>query len=81
MDNYAPSERFFAVDLIASAEIELDVLDEQLVGIEPNHSVASRPGEPLGVRQQPRAEPATLTGRRHGDVLDQQVVSAVDRLD
>ena len=77
-----PAEkRLLARDRVAEPLVERDVLDEAGVGVEPDFAIAHRRREPLGVRHQPPAEAATLTGRRHRDVLDQQRLGFGDRLD
>src|SRR5260370_1439275 len=50
------------------------VLGHRLVHVEPNLVAAERPGLILSEREQPRADPAPLCRRPHGDVLEQQVV-------
>src|SRR5262249_41170983 len=62
-----------AVHVVAEPAIEFDVLDEALVGVEPDLHEARRPRQRLGMGHQPAAKAAPLEGRRHGHVLDQQV--------
>ena len=57
------------------------LLDEPLIGIEPDFRQPERCGEPLRMVQQTSAMAAPLKRRRDGDVLDQQMVAPAHGLD
>ena len=78
---HPPRNGSWRVDRVAEPLVERDVLNEAGVGVEPDFAIAHRRREPLGVRHQSPPETATLTGRRHRDVFDQQRLGFGDRLD
>src|ERR1700730_1018572 len=81
MDGNADLKHLFPVDPIAKLAVELDVLGEELVGIEPDLTMAQRGGDLLGMGHQLAAETPSLEGGRHRHVLDQQMVGFCNRLD
>ena len=81
MDGDADLEHLFPVDPIAKLAVELDVLREELVGLEPDLTMPRRGGDLLGMGHQLSAETASLEGGRHRHVLDQQMVGFGNRLD
>src|SRR5260370_25949654 len=80
MDGNADLEHLFPVDPIAKLAVELDILGEQLVGIEPDFTVAQRGGDLLGVGHQLAAETSSLERGRHRHILDQTMVGFGNRL-